>query len=245
VQSIEDVMRKFSRPDSFETAQAHIAEFAAAHPFESDLYSSPSVTRALPERFVSSSGDVFASISSLETEVRQMQAKVGLYMDHLPRQARWQAEMLSVDLIDHKLSPQLTNAFEQVTVERKAVMAEVDRQRLATVEALQEEREAVVQAIREEVAQLEQELHRLVADTITNVDAMIARQRAATLAAVDAQRQQTLRFFSTDLERVSKESVDRAYSKVWLVLAVVWAGLAALLALARILFRPAARSNGS
>ena len=87
---------------------------------------------------------------------------------------------------------------------------------------------------------MQQEFEIVVADTVVEVDAMIGRQRSATLEAVDAQRQQTLRVISADLERVSNNAVDRAYSKVWLVLAVVWVGFAALLVLARVLFGSAA-----
>lgn len=236
VQSIEGVMRKFCRPDSFELAQGHITDFAAAHPFRADLFSSPSVTRALPERFVPASADVFSSISSLETEVRQLQAKMGLYMEHLPRQARWQAEMLATDLVDQQLLPQLTNVFDQITAERKAILAEVDRQRLDTVSALQEERELIVVAIHEEVEHVDQKVQHVVADTLAEVEAIFDRERTATLAAIDQQRQQTLKAISTDLERVSNDAVDRAYARLWLVLAVVWVGVALLLVLARLLF---------
>ena len=242
--SIEEVMRELSRPESFEIAQGHITDFAAKHPFESDLFSSPSVTRALPERFVPTSADVFSSISSLETEVRQLQAKMGLYMEHLPRQARWQAEMLATDLVDQQFSPHLTNVLDRLTEERTAVMEDVDRQRLETLDVVRGEREAVVQAVREEMEQLEREFQRVVTDTLTEVDAMVDRQRLATLRAIDQQRHQTLQMISADLERTSNAAVDRAYSKVWLVIGVVWVGLAALLVLARFLFKASPERRG-
>jgi hypothetical protein len=235
IQSVEDVMRKCCREDSFEIAQGHLAEFAAAHPFEGDLFSSPSVTRALPERFVPTADDVFSSISSLETEVRQLQAKTGLYMEHMPRQARWQAERL----IDEQLWPQITNVLGQVPVERQLILEDVDRQRLDTLRVLREEREVVLMALRGEIVQVEAALDQLVSETVVDLVALIERERTLTLAAIDEQRRQTLATVAADLDRVSREGVDRAYTKVWGVLGVVWVGVALLLVLARLLFPPA------
>jgi hypothetical protein len=240
VRSIEKVMQKFARPESFEIARNHVTEFAASHPFEGDLFSSPSVTRALPERFVPTSGDVFSSMASLETEVRQLQAKSGLYMEHLPRQARWQAERLATDLVDQQVSAQVSNAFSQVAAERQVILGEIDRQRLEALEFLRDERETILEAVHQEVGE---GFDRFATNTLVEVEALVNRERVATLAAIDRQRQQTLGTVSADLERVSSDTVDRAYSKVWLILVVVWLGSAGLLVLARFLFRPAAHPN--
>lgn len=238
VQSIEEILRVFSRPEKFPTMQEEVAKFAREHPFHSDLFDSPSIRRSLPQQFVPSSQNVFSSMNSLETEVHELQAKLGIYMEHLPRQSRWQAQRLVTDLINLYVSPQLTNAYDQLAGERQLVLENINRQREETLETVHAERVAVLNAVHEERKLMEQGLEHLVTNTLVAVEAMIDRERASTLEAINEQRTETLNILAVDLEQVANDAMDRAHAKLWLTLAVIWVGLVGLLVVARFLFKP-------
>lgn len=178
------------RPESVAAAQKGIAQWTAEHPLENYLFARTSIISMMARIFPDGAAGLSQTLNSMQAEVADLKGRLTLQMDQLPRQARWQAELMATDLADRLVAQQLPNVSQLVKTEREVVLADIERQRLATLEAIRQERRIVLQSIEE--------------------------MRKATLAELRAQPLA----LQIDFEKTGAALVDRLFARAMVLIAV-------------------------
>ncbi len=149
-----------------------IADWAQAHPVHPNLAGRQSFEAERIRQLGESNLGTMASIRALGESLGDLTARLDAYNTYLPKQARWQAELLVSDLargpefggvasnfstLSNALA-KTSSSVEQmpgfVDQTRAAVMSDVDRQRLAAQDFVQGEREQAFNALTRERAAL-------------------------------------------------------------------------------------------
>jgi hypothetical protein len=161
-----------------------------------------------------------AGIGSLAVGIEDLAEQLTTYLNFLPKQARWQAELLLIDMVDpsniqeglaaakalaesmNQVAPTVEHLPDRLAQERKALfkalslertnaLAAIDAQRQATLDFLRQERETIIDELRSE---------RLA------ITAILESERKALLLAIDAQRTATM----NELEAAGRDVVHNA-----------------------------------
>jgi hypothetical protein len=188
-----------------------LASWAQAHPLQASLAGRQSFDPERIRKLEETDMGAMASIKALGESLGDLTARLDAYNAYLPKQARWQAELLLSDVARRpefsaavanatvlsdalaKTSSSMEHMPELVGQTRAAVMADVERQRLAAQAFLREERVQAFNALR-------QERIAMVAD--------ISRERQAASAGIRAESQRVLG--ALDNERMATMSDVRA-----------------------------------
>jgi hypothetical protein len=146
--------------------------------------------------------------------------------------------------VEDQIRPLMNQAFEQLADERVMVLEDVNRQRTETQAFVRGERQQVVEAIANERTSAIDSIESLVKETMMRINELVAQQSAAGLMEVDRQRVETINTLREErletireMDRLAEEIVESFYARIWLVLGATWVGIAALIVLARWLFR--------
>ena len=192
-----------NRPEAFDKARARVASWASRNPVGHTFSPRLSMAAYLAE-FSSEDRDAFAAVGEAATTVHDVSERLNVYAALLPRQARWQAELLVSETTgEHDLEGTLGDiqavgvmarhadellgdvpglvassgapVRELVAAERLALLEGVDRQRLATLEYLTAERLAVLAALRGERIAVVEALRQERIEALKEVDAIGGR----------------------------------------------------------------------
>lgn len=188
-----------------------LLSWAQEHPLQASLAGRQSFDPERISKLKESDLGAMGSIKALGESLGDLTARLDAYNAYLPKQARWQAELLLNDFARRpefgaamsnaktlsdslaKTSTAMEHMPELVGETRAGLMADVDGQRLAAQAFLSEERAQVFNA-------LKQQRVALTAD--------ISRERQAALAGVGAESQKVLAVLHD--ERMAAESDLRA-----------------------------------
>jgi hypothetical protein len=164
-------------PEPLARARGRVEAWAREHPIERNLTARPSIASSMAE--MRSERDAFVAVGAAAETLEDVSERLNTYAAQLPKQARWQAELLVADMSAepvvadalgdvHALGETARRANDLVADapglvaaasspvrammadERRAVLAEVDAQRLQTLQFATAERLAVLAAVREE-----------------------------------------------------------------------------------------------
>jgi hypothetical protein len=195
-------------PEAFARARARVQDWARQHPIERNFTSRPSITASMAD--TRSERDAFVAVGAVSDTLEDVSERLNTYAAQLPKQARWQAELLAADMaVDPVVAdtlgdvralgetarrtnellgdvPALVNAAgspvrELVAEERRATLEAVNLQRLQTLEYVAAERLTVLAALREERIAVVDALHRERIESLKEVDAI--KTRAVELSA--------------------------------------------------------------
>jgi hypothetical protein len=203
---VDAVMRTIAiKPEHFDRARPQVERWAAGHPI-AHTFAGRTSGASLLTRLRSDNKDAFLVVGDVSDTLENVAERLNTYAAHLPKQARWQAELLATDMttalrLDRTVAdvhdvgtaarhatgvlegmPALLDAQRDLLgAERRAVLAGIDGQRQQTLafltDYMTDERLALVGVAREErVATL----------------AALQQERLATIAAVDAMRKLTV-----------------------------------------------------
>ncbi len=168
--------------------RALVNSWAAEHPIQSPLFHRESVVKEFADLVAEPELSALGAVSRVSLGIEYFAAWLAAYSEHLPRQARWQAELLIAEVneaggIDVKVSElaKLTDPLERVIpiVEKSPEI--IARERVALLKALREERVAAFESIDD--------------------------QRIATLESIEVQRVSTLEWFNN--QRIATIAVLR------------------------------------
>jgi hypothetical protein len=208
-----------------------IAEFVAENPIDDIVFLRQSVQPLLARMTKGRPQGAGAMIGGINETVLDLSDRLTIYAEHLPRQARWQAELVLRDTLEElNVSEALSNADsladsfkrmadvadstpELIANERATTLAimeemigrsfeEVDEQRLATIEDLRLEREVLVHVVEQQTAK---------------ALSLIQQERAAAMQQAE---QLALASIDTSFERLN-ELVDRLFFRSVILLAVL------------------------
>jgi flagellar motility protein MotE (MotC chaperone) len=190
------------------------------HPIERDFMHRDTTVPELAAIIGDRAMDTLQAIGSLAVGIEDLTEQLTTYLNLLPKQARWQADLLLMDMVDpstlqqglatakalaesvnrvaptvehlpDSLAQERTALFNAVSQERTNTLAAVDAQRQATLDFLRRERETIIDELRSE---------RLV------ITANLRSEREALLQAINAQRTATM----NELEAAGRDVVHNA-----------------------------------
>jgi hypothetical protein len=196
--------------EHFDEARRKVQAWAAAHPIAHGFSSRPSGASVLAE-LRSDEQDAFLAVGSVADTIENLSERLNTYAAQLPKQARWQAEILATELaaemtsalsLDRTLADvhdigaaarsatdilsDLSRLFdverEILAAERRAVVEDVDHQRVESLGYVTSERLALMAAAREERLALVTALRQERVEAITEVDAIKTRAVESSLA---------------------------------------------------------------
>jgi hypothetical protein len=228
-----ELARRVSTAPDLEIRLQRVDSAAAADPLEG-LSLLEGAVFAAPETFVTESGGGLRTLGSIEQTTRDLSERLNVYYRYLPRQLRWELELLVMethnDFIDDAMSDvdEISSSLasvdarigfvtdslvaelllvgdEMVARERAMILGDVDRQRLETI------------------ASLEEELELLLAD--------VERQRTETLRAVDELVAGARTDAVTDVDRVLDRALARLARLAFGFLVALLVGAAVLIVL--------------
>ncbi|QAT86947.1 methyl accepting chemotaxis protein [Corallococcus coralloides] len=223
---VEDLWREVTGSEDVSPARARVHAWAAEHPLTGPLVTRESTTALLSSVTDVSGGGLRSAAAGLVEDTRDLTARVDLYATSLPRQARWQAELVAtdalraptvqaalaelgrtVDLLD-RVGAVAANSPALIERERRAALDAVHAERLGLQEFVTGERQAVL--------------------------ADVGRERQAVVDALHAERVATLQ----QLDGLARGWVDHAFDRLgplvdrvflWLALLAVLLGVGGLL----------------
>lgn len=187
-QGIEKTLLGVSDNTDLSRARESVREWTEKHPLDDTLVTRDSTAALFAQITTSTKLGGFKAVGSMVESMADLQSRLDLYNEYLPKLARWHAELLVVDLVDDPwLSGALVNLddtgdslremartvsgaeqllagerellVETLASERRILLEFVERQRLETLAHLTRERVAVLEAI-----------ERMRSDTLTELD---------------------------------------------------------------------------
>ena len=203
------------RPEQFDAARTRVQGWAASNPI-ADAFSSRASGAAVVADLRSDERDVFVAVGAVSDLIEDLSERLNTYAAHLPKQARWQAEILLAGMtgthsvegalgdlrevggvarraqaLMEDVPNLLTTEREMLAEERRTILADIDKQRQQTLQFMTTERREVLAAARDErvavVAAVHEERVALVA--------ALRQERIETLVELDKMKSDAL--FST------------------------------------------------
>ncbi|QDU65241.1 hypothetical protein [Engelhardtia mirabilis] len=188
---------------------AAVRSFAGEHPLDAPVFVRPAELPVYDLAERASTDGLLEVAATADERLAEAQDRITIYAASLPRQARWQAELLGEQLLGRPEVAALTGLAKQVptlvaaergvilaalSAERAAMVEAADAQRLDTLEFARGEREASIASLDDQrLATLEA----LSAERVAVLED-IDRQREATLAHLKSEREQTLEWFASE-----------------------------------------------
>jgi hypothetical protein len=222
---IEAITAEISGEDGAPRGREFVHDFARRHPIDRLAFTRASAAPALKRVTAQTRRGVFESVEGLEERVDDISDRLTVYLALAPAQARWQAELLAEQFLDHPelaslkrlpdelpgmLAHEREAALAAVRTEREIVLADIQKQRLDTLAFVTAEREALLAGVTaERVASLE--FVRNERDAMLDA---LTREREVLLAAIEKERTTVL----ADLERQRLETVEELREERRLVL---------------------------
>jgi hypothetical protein len=188
-----------------------VTTFASDFPLKSLYFDREPIASRYIQEVQPANKEMFQVVADLEENLIEMRNLSVLYAEYLPKQARWESELLLMEtsqqafvqqpirdfsLAAHSIAqiahtsetlPQTIEheraAFEQIVAqERETTLAEVERMRQETLAAVTAERAAVLVAVHDERLAISRQLDEQVAKALVATDDL-SRQRVDQLAA--------------------------------------------------------------
>ena len=236
---MEQLVRSAAPSADIEVIRHRVHEWASAHPIEAGLSGRESVDSDLIRSTYQDDLGALSSLKALQEGLGDIAARLDSYNSYLPKQARWQAELLANDLgrdpaletaasnfaILSKAVQQSANNLDHIPQmagkARQLAIADVDQQRLAAQSFLAGERERLAEEMTQQridaMDDLRGERLAATADLRTERQIVLDRIHAEEVGAMSDLRafsQQTL----DDLDRRSRRLADHLF---WLALVLV------------------------
>lgn len=200
-----------------------VSAWAQAHPIQTSLAGRQSADPDVIQKAKQSDLGMTTSIKTLAEGLGDITARLDSYNAYLPKQARWQAELLLTDFThDAQIHGALSNfatlsdsaakasgTMEQlpglVDQTRKAFRADVDDERLSAQAFVREERLSTLYALQQERIATIDALH---VERLATTE-QISEQRQATLEALRGQETAMM----DEFEQISKRDIQDADAK--------------------------------
>ena len=229
-------------------ARASVRQWAADFPIKHSIAGRESTLSRVLERDAAvalSAGEVVADITATADDLSR---KLEVYTEQLVRQARWEADLLKLDILsDVPLDHALPLAERAVRTAEKAAAA-LDRlapaveRAVAVAESapklITSEREAAIKVLQEELART----IRFMQEERIAALAYLTQERIAALKSLEQKIEIERKGLTEDLDRIGLKVVDHAAWRVAqlavLILVAFFIGLVLLLLLTRRLFPP-------
>ena len=222
--AFDQVLEKIGK--DFPIGEVFATRFAEDYPIENLYFDRASIAEHYTdyiEKVNIGNRDLKQVVGDLDGQIDQFQKLSALYAEFLPKQARWQAELLALEAIpDGAIEAVLvdlnsaTESARQVTDVVTEIPFLVERERIELKRTITDERTATVAALSDLQSKTVDDLQkerRIIIDELQNERVAIfddvAKERVAVLQAVNAERIAATQDF-TELSQDLFEQFDRA-----------------------------------
>jgi len=242
IQEVERLAASMSRGEGVETGRQLAMDFAAREPIANTYFLRRSVVDELIDTMPQETKDAFAALGSITQTVESLSSRLGIYIEHLPKQARWQAELL---LEDPALDSRLAGVLDGVAGINAAAteIAGIVERSPALDERLYEIVERITTVLGEEIDELTdavREERALVLGTLPaeyeEIFRHVTEQRLAALADVEAKIDEVVAEVDTiavrtldDAEGLTRGTVDYAFERATPLLIMAFFGVLILI----------------
>ena len=228
--------------------RAFARKWAAEHPIRYSIAGRESTLSWALERDIADSFSIREEALELTITADDLNRKLSIYSDQLLRQARWEAELFKLELLEEfsanqaiPLAERAVNSAEQAVATMNRLAPAVERTLTVAENAPQliaSEREAVIKALQHELVRT----LKFVQEERIAVLELVSRERIATLKELREDLVEEQKAMTRDLEQISLKVVDRAMWRVAQLVGVTamvlaMAAVAGLFLVRRIFFR--------
>jgi len=237
IQEFDRLAANIAQAEGVTNGRNIATEFAAREPIANTYFLRRSVVDELIEAVPQETKDAFGALGSITQTVESLSARLGIYIEHLPKQARWQAELLLEDpALDSRLAGVL-DGIEDINTAATGI-AEIVEQSPALDDRLYEIVGLIVAALDVEVETLNnliQSERQLVLDELpaqyADLFARVTEQRLAALDDVDAKIEQVVAEVDAiagrsldDVDVITRGTVDYAFARATPLLIMAFFG---------------------
>jgi hypothetical protein len=209
---VETLAREASADGDITIAQAKLNDWCRENPVESLYFIRKSITVVLASEIGTQSLGTFDIAAAMAVGVADLSQQMAAYADYLPKQARWQAELLlegmtATEKIDQALSEfiRVSRDIDRITALAETAPETVSAERAIILKALGRDLDRALAALEKERIAVMADLNR----ERVGMSADITAERIAMLAEIDRQRQETL----VKVEAIGKHLLDDALEK--------------------------------
>ncbi|MEZ5277175.1 MAG: hypothetical protein R3F07_12410 [Opitutaceae bacterium] len=178
--TIEDLVENLASGEVDQKSVGVLRQWATDNPITVSIASRESVTNQVTEISLAIGLSLSEVVDNMVTSVDDLNRKLDTFSDQLPKQARWEAELFTMNLVD-------AYRFEE-SLQRVPALLDQSVATLEVVESIPEvvasERAIVLETVQDEMARA---LTTLREERIAVMD-QLSRERALILAEVEAQR---------------------------------------------------------
>ncbi len=209
-----------------------IEEWAQRHPIEGSFAIRDSTANLLAKSNAATGGGLGAAISSAQEDLADFAVRADIYAEHLPRQARWQAQLLIEEMMAERIVAQAVDQVGTVPVSIETLPIDIGAERQALIEDLRRESLLVGQWIRAErleslgfvSAERQAILDYLTEERIVILEALTG-EREALIEALEEQRAAAFEdlesIVSSALVQSRQDLIDHLFFRAAQLLAVV------------------------
>ena len=205
---VDGITRAATATGHPQKVKALFEEWVKENPIEGSTFVRRSTVSLLADVLGQKETSTLSALAAVDESMTDLMDRITVYAEYLPRQGRWQAELLMMETAGREEIRTATARIAALadSVERSLRVFEelpetVDDQRLSTLEALREERVAVLEEVdRQRVATLDV----LKAELETILEA-VGREREALMDAVTLEREAVMEALSAERVAVMKD----------------------------------------
>jgi hypothetical protein len=245
VLDIERTAERIATPDGVVRGRRLATDFATREPIANDHFLRSSMAGELVAALDEQDRDALATLGALSQTVEMLSPRISLYIDYLPRLARWQAELLLEDpaidarlegavdsieginatvahlgttldrTVDSRLDQLLNRALAQVTAEFDDVERLINVQRELLIARLPQEYDAIFAKVNDQRLAVFDQVDSRIDDALSRIDHVARRGLGSA-------------------ETLSRDTVDYAFARAIPLLIGVFVGVLILIVVYRL-----------
>ena len=224
----------------FQEAESQTEKWAQNHPIEDFYFARESTMSIFAQWLGAEQFGLGKSVATITEEVIELSNKLNIYVDLMPRQARWQADYAVLNYLqdstfEYNLST-LLSSMERITAviemspeiieyNREMTMRDIDEQREKSLRLLISERKAVIEEIRKERVEI---VSKIIEERMVVLDEL-KNERAIVL--------DEIRNLSSDVVLQSSSEIERITDKIFWKLTMIYLIFGVVILLAVILYK--------
>jgi hypothetical protein len=220
---MESVALTASVENDVSLAREKLEKWALENPIRSRTFSRTAITQHLQNEAVTQRKGGLAGVGALTVDLADLVARVGLYMEHIPKQAGWEAELILSEYYPQEELDEflykVPDALESLDA-TAGIIGElpdlIAHERAVVLDAVSEERRAVMDAVGQDLGLtfdvIARERMAAFADLRVEREAAqeeIQRQRVATLDAIREERELAFEEVEAMAGRIVDQAADR------------------------------------
>jgi hypothetical protein len=214
---VETLAREASADGDITIAQAKLNDWCRENPVESLYFIRKSITVVLASEIGTQSLGTFDIAAAMAVGVADLSQQMAAYADYLPKQARWQAELLlegmtATEKIDQAFSEfiRVSRDIGRITALAETAPETVSAERAIILKALGRDLDRALAALEKERIAVMADLNR----ERVGMSADITAERIAMLKEIDRQRQETLTYVETIGKHLLDDALEKGTAKI-------------------------------